>query len=113
MITGLANPSHKAFYRFLAAWQKAGERKASAGMGDVLRDMPHPRLKSGAMASPSRLCAIGGAIVASVHIGVTRQAIIAFEQGRYSPFLEMVLKLTRVLNISQGEVFQHINEGTK
>ena len=38
-------------------------------------------------------------------IGVTRQTIIAIEQGRYSPSLEMAFQIARVFGVSLDEVF--------
>ena len=40
-------------------------------------------------------------------IGVTRQTIIAVEQGRYSPSLEMAFKVARAFNVPLDEVFQY------
>jgi len=40
-------------------------------------------------------------------IGVTRQTIIAIEQGRYSPSLEMAFKLARVFKVPLDELFQY------
>jgi putative transcriptional regulator len=40
-------------------------------------------------------------------IGVTRQTIIAIEQGRYSPSLEMAFQIARVFDVSLDEVFQY------
>ena len=40
-------------------------------------------------------------------IGVTRQTIIAIEQGRYSPSLEMAFQIANALNVSLDEVFQY------
>jgi len=40
-------------------------------------------------------------------IGVTRQTIIAIEQGRYSPSLEMAFQIAGVFNIPLDEVFQY------
>jgi putative transcriptional regulator len=40
-------------------------------------------------------------------IGVTRQTIIAIEQGRYSPSLEMAFQIARVFDVPLGEVFQY------
>jgi putative transcriptional regulator len=40
-------------------------------------------------------------------IGVTRQTIIAIEQGRYSPSLEMAFRIARVFNVPLDEVFQY------
>ena len=41
------------------------------------------------------------------HIGVTRQTIIAIEQGRYSPSLEMAFQIARVFTVKLDEVFQY------
>lgn len=40
-------------------------------------------------------------------IGVTRQTIIAIEQGRYSPSLEMAFKIARAFNVPLDDVFQY------
>jgi putative transcriptional regulator len=40
-------------------------------------------------------------------IDVTRQTIIAIEQGRYSPSLEMAFQIARVFNVPLEEVFQY------
>ena len=40
-------------------------------------------------------------------IGVTRQTIIAIEQGRYSPSLEMAFQIARVFGVRLDEVFQY------
>jgi len=40
-------------------------------------------------------------------IGVTRQTIIAIEQGRYSPSLEMAFQIARVFGVPIDEVFQY------
>jgi putative transcriptional regulator len=40
-------------------------------------------------------------------LGVTRQTIIAIEQGRYSPSLEMAFQITRVFNVPLDDVFQY------
>ena len=41
------------------------------------------------------------------HIGVTRQTIIAIEQGRYSPSLEMAFQIARVFGVPLDDVFQY------
>lgn len=41
------------------------------------------------------------------HIGVTRQTVIAIEQGRYSPSLEMAFQIARVFGVALDEVFQY------
>ena len=40
-------------------------------------------------------------------IGVTRQTIIAIEQARYSPSLEMAFQIARTFNVTLDEVFQY------
>ncbi|WP_348789532.1 helix-turn-helix transcriptional regulator [Leifsonia sp. NPDC080035] len=40
-------------------------------------------------------------------VGVTRQTIIAIEQGRYSPSLEMAFQLARVFGVPLDDVFQY------
>ena len=40
-------------------------------------------------------------------IGVTRQTIIAIEQGRYSPSLEMAFQIARVFGVPIDDVFQY------
>ena len=40
-------------------------------------------------------------------VGVTRQTIIAIEQGRYSPSLEMAFLVARTLGARLDEVFQY------
>lgn len=39
--------------------------------------------------------------------GVTRQTIIAIEQGRYSPSLEMAFQIARVFGVTLEDVFQY------
>ena len=41
-------------------------------------------------------------------IGVTRQTIIAIEQGRYSPSLEMAFQIARVFDVPLDEVFGYL-----
>ena len=43
-------------------------------------------------------------------VGVTRQTIIAIEQGRYSPSLEMAFQLARVFGVPLDDVFQYPEE---
>jgi len=40
-------------------------------------------------------------------VGVTRQTIIAIEQGRYSPSLEMAFQIARAFGVPLEEVFQY------
>lgn len=39
-------------------------------------------------------------------IGVTRQTVIAIEQGRYSPSLETAFRIAAVFGVGLDEVFQ-------
>ena len=43
-------------------------------------------------------------------VHVTRQTVIAIEQGRYSPSLEMAFRIARVFGVSLDEVFQYPKE---
>jgi len=40
-------------------------------------------------------------------VGVTRQTIIAIEQGRYSPSLEVAFKIAGVFGVPLDDVFQY------
>ena len=40
-------------------------------------------------------------------VGVTRQTIIAIEQGKYSPTLEMAFRIARVFRVPLDDVFQY------
>lgn len=40
-------------------------------------------------------------------IGVTRQTVIAIEQGRYSPSLELAFHIAHVLKVPLDDVFQY------
>ena len=40
-------------------------------------------------------------------VGLTRQTIIAIEQGRYSPSLEAAFKIARTFGVPLEEVFQY------
>lgn len=40
-------------------------------------------------------------------VDVTRQTIIAIEQGRYSPSLEMAFQIARIFGLPLDEVFQY------
>lgn len=44
-------------------------------------------------------------------VGVTRQTIIAIEQGKYSPSLEMAFQIARVFGVPLDEVFQYPDAG--
>jgi putative transcriptional regulator len=43
-------------------------------------------------------------------VGVTRQTIIAIEQGRYSPTLELAFQIARVFQVPLDDVFQYPDE---
>ena len=43
-------------------------------------------------------------------IGVTRQTVIAIEQGRYSPSLEMAFQIARAFGAALDEVFAYPTE---
>jgi len=43
-------------------------------------------------------------------VGVTRQTIIAIEQGRYSPTLEMAFRIARVFRVPLDAVFQYTDD---
>ncbi|MGV8884204.1 MAG: helix-turn-helix transcriptional regulator [Microbacteriaceae bacterium] len=40
-------------------------------------------------------------------IGVTRQTVIAIEQGRYSPTLEVAFQIAKVFGVPLDTVFQY------
>lgn len=40
-------------------------------------------------------------------IGVTRQTVIAIEQGRYSPSLEMAFQIARAFGVPLDDVFHY------
>jgi putative transcriptional regulator len=44
-------------------------------------------------------------------IGVTRQTIIAIEQGKYSPSLEVAFQISHVFKVPLDEVFQYPDGG--
>jgi putative transcriptional regulator len=43
-------------------------------------------------------------------IGVTRQTVIAIEQGRYSPSLEMAFLIARVFGVPLDDVFSYAGD---
>lgn len=45
-------------------------------------------------------------------VGVTRQTIIALEQGKYSPSLELAFRIAHVFNVPLEEVFSYDLEDT-
>lgn len=46
-------------------------------------------------------------------IGVTRQTVIAIEQGRYSPSLEVAFQIARVFGVPLDQVFQYPEDAEK
>ena len=40
-------------------------------------------------------------------VGVTRQTVIAIEQGKYSPSLEMAFQIAHVFGVPLDDVFQY------
>ena len=44
-------------------------------------------------------------------LGVTRQTVIAVEQGKYSPTLEMAFQIARVFEVPLDEVFAYPEGG--
>jgi len=40
-------------------------------------------------------------------IGVTRQTLIAIEQGKYSPSLELAFQIARVFAVGLDDIFQY------
>jgi putative transcriptional regulator len=40
-------------------------------------------------------------------VGVTRQTLIAIEQGKYSPTLELAFQISRTFGVGIDDVFQH------
>ena len=43
-------------------------------------------------------------------LGVTRQTIIAIEQGKYSPTLEMAFRMAKVFGVPLEQIFQYPDE---
>jgi len=43
-------------------------------------------------------------------VGVTRQTIVAIEQGRYSPSLEVAFRIARVFGVPLEEAFQYLDD---
>lgn len=43
-------------------------------------------------------------------IGVTRQTVVAIEQGRYSPSLEVAFRIARVFGVPLEQVFQYTED---
>ena len=45
-------------------------------------------------------------------VGVTRQTILAIEQGKYSPSLEVAFQIADVFGVSLTEVFEYAPNGS-
>jgi putative transcriptional regulator len=45
-------------------------------------------------------------------VGVTRQTVIAIEQDKYSPSLEVAFRIAHAFGVPLDEVFQYEPEGT-
>ncbi|QMU96390.1 helix-turn-helix transcriptional regulator [Microbacterium esteraromaticum] len=43
----------------------------------------------------------------AARIGVTRQTLIAIEQGRYSPTLELAFQIARAFGVGIDDLFQY------
>ena len=43
----------------------------------------------------------------AVKVGCTRQTIIALEQGKYVPSIDLAFRIARVFNVNIEEVFQY------
>lgn len=41
------------------------------------------------------------------HVGVTRQTLIAIEQGRYSPTLELAFQIARAFGVGLDDLFAY------
>lgn len=48
----------------------------------------------------------------AARLKVTRQTIIAIEQGKYSPSLEVAFQIAHVFGVSIDQVFQYSKGGT-
>jgi putative transcriptional regulator len=48
--------------------------------------------------------------VLAARVGVTRQTLIAIEQGRYSPTLELAFQISRVLEVRLDDLFHYPEE---
>ena len=44
-------------------------------------------------------------------VGITRQTIIALEQGKYSPSLDLAFLIAETFGVGVEEVFQHEDSG--
>ncbi|MCW4384799.1 helix-turn-helix transcriptional regulator [Salinibacterium sp. SYSU T00001] len=48
----------------------------------------------------------------AARVGVSRQTVIAIEQGRYSPSLEMAFQIAQALEVPLDDVFHYPTEET-
>ncbi len=46
-------------------------------------------------------------------IGVTRQTVLAIEQGKYSPSLELAFQIARVFGVPLDDVFSYPDESDR
>ena len=46
-------------------------------------------------------------------VGVTRQTVIAIENDRYSPSLEVAFRIARVFDVGLEDIFQYEAQSTK
>lgn len=46
----------------------------------------------------------------AARVGVTRQTLLAIEQGKYSPSLELAFQIAQVFGVRLDEVFQYPEE---
>lgn len=46
----------------------------------------------------------------AARVGVTRQTIVAIENAKYSPTLELAFKIAEVFDVSIEDVFQYLPE---
>lgn len=47
----------------------------------------------------------------AARVGVTRQTIVAIENAKYSPTLELAFKIAEVFKVSLEDVFQYTKTG--
>jgi putative transcriptional regulator len=44
------------------------------------------------------------------HVGVTRQTIVAIENGKYSPSLEVAFRIAQVFGVKLEDVFAYVDK---
>ncbi|WP_460796431.1 helix-turn-helix transcriptional regulator [Microbacterium sp. GXF0217] len=49
----------------------------------------------------------------ATRVGVTRQTLIAIEQGKYSPTLELAFQIARAFGAGLDEIFQYPEQETR